>query len=164
LKPKRRQDPLGSAGTPSYHNIGAVPLAGDRGNLMIGSGTNLKRFRRPLIAVIAAYVLAAEALLLAFTGFNLAASAADISPAFELCHHDATDAPSLPGGTPDQSGCNHCIFCFAGAHHVLTAPSISLFQRVNVDVAIVLWTPENGGAIRLPAHSIANPRGPPLRA
>jgi hypothetical protein len=116
-----------------------------------------------LIAVVAAYAVAAQTLLVALAGLSLAAKAADTVPAFELCHHDATGVPRLPTDGPGQSGCNHCIFCFAGSHHPLAAQP-ALFHRLDFDIAIVRWASEIATATCRPACSIANARGPPLCA
>jgi hypothetical protein len=115
-----------------------------------------------LIAALAAYAVAAQTLLVALAGLSLAEKAADTVPAFEICHHDATGVPRLPtdGG---QSGCNHCIFCFAGSHHPLAAQP-ALFHRLDFDIAIVRWASEIATATCRPACSMANARGPPLCA
>jgi hypothetical protein len=116
-----------------------------------------------LIAVVAAYAVAAQTLLVAFAGVSLAAKAANTVPAFELCHHDATGVPRLPADGPRQSGCNHCILCFAGSHHPLAAPPV-LLHRIDVDIAIVRWASEIATTTCRPAYSIPYARGPPLCA
>ncbi len=72
-----------------------------------------QRFLRPLIGIVVAYAVAAQSLLIALGGFSLPGNVGEEAPAFELCLHDAQDAPELPAGNPDHSGCTHCIFCFA---------------------------------------------------
>jgi hypothetical protein len=130
----------------------------------MGAGTNSSRPWRQLIAASAACAVAAQTLLVALAGLSLAAAkAADTAPAFELCLHDATGVPRPPTDGPDQSGCNHCIFCFAGSHHPLAAPP-ALFHRLDFDIAIVRWASEIATATCRPACSIANARGPPLCA
>ena len=81
-------------------------------------------FWRRLIAVVLVHAVAVQALLIALGGFSLAANADQSAPAFELCSHDANGATQSPAKLPDHSGCTHCIFCFAGAHHAVigTAP------------------------------------------
>jgi len=132
--------------------------------MSIGAGIRSWRVGRALIAVITAYAVAAQTLLIAFAGQSLAAKTADTPPGFELCHHDATGGARLPADAPIQDGCNHCIFCFAGAYLSVAAPPRALFQRVDVEIAVAHWASENGATPRLPAYAIANPRGPPLRA
>ena len=114
---------------------------GGRGRLMTLFRRDLCRdLWRPLIGVIVAYAVAAQALLIALGGFSLPASAGDAAPGFELCLHDTEGAPAAPAGIPDQSGCNHCIFCFAGAHHALApAPSHLFFHYVYAISAGVQW-------------------------
>jgi hypothetical protein len=112
-----------------------------------------------------AYAVAAQALLIALGGFSLPASATDAAPGFELCLHDAEGGPAAPAGIPDQSGCNHCIFCFAGAHHALPpAPSHSFFPYVYAISAGVQWAADRPALPHSSAYSIASPRGPPAGA
>ncbi len=124
-----------------------------------------RRFWRPLIGVVAAYAVAGQTLLIALAGLTLAANAADAGlPGFELCHHGAQDAPDLPARAPNDSGCSHCIFCFAGSHHALVTPPAALFHSVDVEIINVRCAPESQSAPRLSAYSIASPRGPPFAA
>jgi hypothetical protein len=123
-----------------------------------------RRFLRPLIGVIVAYAVAAQSLLIALGGFTLPSSADAGAPAFELCLHDGQGTSGLPAGTPDHAGFNHCIFCFAGSHHALIGSPPALFQRVDVAVIETQRVPDRHSLPRLSAHSIASPRGPPLRA
>ena len=85
-----------------------------------------ERFWRSLLSVVVAYAVAIQSLLIAVAGFSLPADGGQNAPAFELCLHDAAGEPALPASNPDQSGCTHCIFCFAGAHHAVigTAPAV----------------------------------------
>jgi hypothetical protein len=123
-----------------------------------------KRFLRPLIGVVVAYALAAQSLLIVLGGFALPAHANADPAAFELCLHDAQGEGDLPAGTPDQSGCSYCIFCFAGSHHALIQLPPSLYQRVDFEIIDALCMADDRGLPRLSAHSIASPRGPPLGA
>jgi hypothetical protein len=126
-----------------------------------------RRLWRPFIGVVVAYAVAMQALLVVLAGFTLVARADPSVPVFELCHHEAQDAPASPSGNPGNTGdtgCTHCIFCFAGGHHGLIASPLVLFHRVNVEIVDAL--PSTGSRIislRSP-HSIASPRGPPLPA
>jgi hypothetical protein len=121
-----------------------------------------ERLWRPLIGIVVAYAVAAQSLLIAIGGFQPIAQASG-APAFELCIHDAQGAPP-PAGIPGHPGCSHCIFCFAGSHHAVISSSPGLLTRV--DVAIVDGVRLAAAQVppRLSAHSIASPRGPPLRA
>ena len=116
---------------------------------------------RPLAAIVAAYAVAIQSLLVAVAGFALPADAGESTPAFELCLHDASDAPELPASKPDLSGCTHCIFCFAGGHDALIGTPPGAFHRVHVTAVVEPWLSETH-SIRPPArHVIASPRGPP---
>ena len=123
-----------------------------------------KRFLRPLIGVVVAYAVAAQSLLIALGGFSLPANVGDDAPAFELCLHDAQDAPELPAGNPDHTGCTHCIFCFAGSHHAAIGAAPVAFRRVHVETVDAPRVADRQHLPRLPAYSIASPRGPPLDA
>jgi hypothetical protein len=130
--------------------------------------TGIKRFGRPLIGLIVAYAVAAQSLLIALGGFALPAHAGEGAPAFELCLHDAAAtveaASELPAGNPDQSGCTHCMFCFAGSHHAVIGTSPTVFHRVHIAVVVVRWMAGESGLPHLRPYSIASPRGPPLSA
>jgi hypothetical protein len=120
---------------------------------------------RPLIGSIAALAVAAQTLLIAF-GLTIPARADLATSTFELCLHDAQDAPDEPAGDPGSIAfaCAHCIFCFAASHQAAIAAPQAQFQSAEVAIAAVL-SPIGGEPLpRLPAHSIAHPRGPPLGA
>ena len=121
------------------------------------------RFWRSLLSIVVAYAVAIQSLLIAVAGFSLPADAGQNAPAFELCLHDASGAPDLPASKPD-SGCTHCIFCFAGAHHAVIGTAPAIFHRVNVAMVIVPWRGGTSAVTRLTRYSIASPRGPPLSA
>ncbi|HWW35074.1 MAG TPA: hypothetical protein VNZ23_07515 [Xanthobacteraceae bacterium] len=121
-----------------------------------------ERFWRSLLSVVVAYAVAIQSLLIAVGGFSLPADAGQNTPAFELCLHDAAGEPALPASNPDQSGCTHCIFCFAGAHHAVIGTAPAVFHRVNVAMVVVAWPGDSSGPRRLARYTIASPRGPPL--
>ncbi len=123
-----------------------------------------KRLWRPLTGVVVAYAVAAQTLLIVLGGFSLPAQARDNAPAFELCLHDNQAAPDQPAGSPAQSGCMHCIFCFAGSHHAVVGAPPGVFHRVHVEIVEARRTADGRALPLLPAHSIASPRGPPLGA
>jgi hypothetical protein len=124
-----------------------------------------KRFWRPLIGVIVAYAVAAQSLLIVLSGFPLPALTNERVAAFELCLHDGQAAPDQPAGNPDRSGgCTHCIFCFAGSHHAAIGAPTVVVQRAYADTGEKPWAADKHALPHFPAHSIANPRGPPLRA
>ena len=130
---------------------------------MIRRSRASKSLWRPLIGIAVAYAVAVQSLLIALGGFALPAQADQSTAAFELCLHDQT-APSLPAGNPAKSGCTHCIFCFAGAHHALTAPAPALLERLDAEGIGAPWAASKHSLVALPAHSIASPRGPPSAA
>jgi hypothetical protein len=131
---------------------------------MVGVGSIGARFWRTLLSVVVAYSVAVQSLLIAVAGFSLPADAGQNAPAFELCLHDTDGAPQAPAGNPDHSGCTHCIFCFAGAHHAVIGAAPAVFHRVYVAVAVVPWLGDASGIRRITRYTIANPRGPPLDA
>jgi hypothetical protein len=132
--------------------------------LLIKLGVKPKRLWRPLTGVVVAYAVAAQTLLIALGGFSLPAQAHDSAPGFELCVHDNQAVPDQPDGGPAYSGCTHCIFCFAGSHHAVVGAPPGVFHRVHVEIIEAPWAADRRALPLLPAHSIANPRGPPLRA
>ena len=95
-------------------------------------------------------------------GFSLPADAGQNTRAFELCLHDAAGEPALPASNPDQSGCTHCVFCFAGAHHAVIGTAPAVFHSVDVAMVVVAWPGDSSGPRRLARYTIASPRGPPL--
>jgi hypothetical protein len=123
-----------------------------------------KRFWQPLVGVVVAYAVAIQSLMIALAGFSLPADARQNAPAFELCVHDTSGAPALPGDKPDFPGCTHCIFCFAGAHHAVIGTAPAIFRRVNVAMMVAPSLDDASGPRRLTRYTIAIPRGPPLGA
>jgi hypothetical protein len=119
-----------------------------------------KRIFRSLTTVIVAYAFANQSLLIAVGGFSLPADAGQNGPAFELCLHDSSGAPALPADRPDLSGCTHCIFCFAGAHHAMIGPAPAFFGRVDRATVVVQRLGNERSAALIIRHTIANPRGP----
>jgi hypothetical protein len=130
---------------------------------MIRPSCRSKRLWRSVIVILMAYAVAAQSLLIVLGGFSALAQADPAAQALELCHHDA-DAAGLPASAPGYPVCNHCIFCFAGSHHAAIRPSPALFHRVDVAVIDAPSVANKGNLTRPSAHSIANPRGPPIVA
>lgn len=130
---------------------------------MLKFATTSRRLGRPLIAVVVAYAIAVQSLLIALGGFAQAVPTDTAAPAFELCHHDADGAPASPAQAPDHSSCNHCIFCFAGAHHAVIASPRPVFQRADITVVNIIRVADTHGLPAPSAYSIAHPRGPPRR-
>jgi hypothetical protein len=125
-------------------------------------GIRRGRFWRALIGVVVAYAVAAQSLLIPLGGFALPAEAHENAPTFELCLHDTQEAPALPARNPGQSGCTHCIFCFAGSHHALVGSPPVLAHRVDVEFIDAPRVATKRHLPDLPPYSIASPRGPPL--
>ena len=135
---------------------------------MIGIGGvcgSSKGFGRPFIGTVAAFAVAAQTLLIAF-GLAIPARADLGTPAFELCLHDAQDAPEVPAGDPGNAA-------FAAPLHFLlrriasrgvrdAAGPVPARRRCNRRRAS--RQPAESPCPRLAAHSIASPRGPPLGA
>ena len=119
---------------------------------------------RSLLGIAVAYAVAIQSLMIAVAGFSLPAGVGQNGPAFELCVHDASGAPTLPASKPDSSGCPHCIFCFAGAHHAMAGTAPVFFGRVEPAEVIVPWLGNERSVALIVRHTIANPRGPPVVA
>lgn len=123
-----------------------------------------KRRWRPLIAVVVAYALAAQSLLITVGGFTTLAQADSGAVTFVLCAHNSDGAPAQPADAPIYPACNHCIFCFAASHHaVVEAPTVA---AARIELTVIDVAPANiaYASRRLSAYSIASPRGPPLKA
>ena len=129
---------------------------------MNGSGGKGARLWRSLLSIAVAYAIAVQSLMIAVAGFSLPAEASQNGPAFELCLHDTAGTPALPADKPDLSGCTHCVFCFAGAHHAMVGAAPADFHRVTVAMVVVPWRADASVPIRPARHAIANPRGPPF--
>ena len=124
-------------------------------------GTGRKRSWRAFIAIVAAYAVAVQSLLLVLGGLDLADAGNNGQPTFELCLHGGPSAPALPAG--DQSApCTHCIFCFAGSYHAVVGAPPVLSRRLDVEIGRGPKAVNVHPWPRLAAHSIASPRGPPL--
>jgi len=131
---------------------------------MNGSGRIGARLWRSLLSVVVAYAIAIQSLMIAVAGFSVPAEASQNGPAFELCLHDTSGAPALPADKPDLSGCTHCIFCFAGAHHAMVGAAPAFFGRVELAAVVVPWLGNERSIALITRHTIANPRGPPVVA
>jgi len=121
-------------------------------------------FWRRLIALVLVHAVAVQALLVALGGFSLAVNADQSPAAFELCSHGGDGVTQSPAKIPDPSACMHCIFCFAGAHHVVAGTAPAVFRRVDVAMVVVPSLGDASGRRQLARYTIASPRGPPLRA
>ena len=116
---------------------------------------------RPSIGIVVAYAVAAQSLLIALGGFAVPANAGGGAPAFTFCLHDPNSAPSAPTRIPNHTGCSHCIFCFAGAHHAAVTPPPVFVVRARLYVVEAVWIADEQSPPRLAPYTIANPRGPP---
>jgi hypothetical protein len=125
---------------------------------------SFRQLWRPLVGIVVAYAVAAQSLLIVLGGFSLPARADTAPPGFELCLHDSQGAPASPADIPGHPDCSHCIFCFAGAHHGIAASPPAVFARLTVEIIDVPWIADQNALPRPYAYSIANPRGPPVRA
>jgi hypothetical protein len=129
---------------------------------MSGLGQNGTRYWRSLLSVVVAYAVAVPSLLIAVAGFSLLADAGQNAPAFELCLHDSSGASEVPASKPDFSDCAHCIFCFAGVHHLVIGAAAAVFHRVNVAMVVVPWRGDRSRLTRQTRYAITRPRGPPF--
>ncbi len=128
------------------------------------SGLCSRRSGRALIALVTAYAIAVQGLLLSLGGPSLIAQAYAASPGVILCHQDGQDGPALPADAPDHLGCSHCILCFPAAHQALTAlASVAVAHRA-AEATSLSWALPNRRASPRAAHTLAEPRGPPASA
>ncbi|HML07077.1 MAG TPA: hypothetical protein VK430_02970 [Xanthobacteraceae bacterium] len=131
---------------------------------MVEAGNKSRPLWRLLVGGGVAYAIAAQSLLIALGAVTLAAHANESPPAIELCAHDAQAPAGPPAHDPGHPGCIHCIFCFAGSHHGLIRPALVVLHRLDVEIAAAPCAAEPTSFPTASACSIANPRGPPLRA
>jgi hypothetical protein len=132
---------------------------------MFGRDNRLKRISRPFIAIVVAYAIAAQALLITLGGFAAFVQADTGAPtAFVVCAHNTDGAPAKPADGPVYPGCNHCILCFAGTHHAVIGSPVLPATRIGFASIDVAPTYVAHAPPRLASHSIASPRGPPLHA
>jgi hypothetical protein len=119
-----------------------------------------ERSWRPLLGLLVAYAVAIQSLLVAIGG--IAPSAPGLTT-FELCSHDGQGGSELPTSYPSHhSGWAHCILCVAGSDHAVTGAPPAVYHRAFVTGVDVLLVSINERLPHLLAHTIANPRGPPL--
>jgi hypothetical protein len=122
-------------------------------------------FWRRLVSAAAIYALIMQPLLLAVVGTQVAnASALDDFALSQLCLNTPDGGPVAPANQPKSHGHNHCIFCFAGAFHLLDAPEPVTIKHVS---RVVSEVQQSAHPLFLPAfsrYSIAPPRGPPFSA
>lgn len=125
------------------------------------SGLQQRRTGRQLTSCLIAYAFALQLVLLGFAAPRIAALAADRDAlSAGLCLHDQ-GAPSAPAG--NSGGDEHCKFCTAAAHQVLTAPAIP--HHLVVRAADAAAPPASDPFAPEPrAHATAQPRGPPRTA
>jgi hypothetical protein len=139
----------------------------------MGTGSNprfgktwRKTFRicRGGIALAVAYAFVIQAMLFGSAGARFATTDHGVA-GFELCLTGSADGASLPGGPAAPDHQNHCIFCFAGAHH-LAAGNTGLSHAAYVDRSgdAALATATDIGPHDALAYAIARSRGPPISA
>ena len=123
------------------------------------------RWRRAL-ALVAAYALVLQTLLLGLAGATQAARAADGAAGSIIClTHEglATPAPTnLPDAHIDCGG--HCILCAGGLHAVALAPSGASLGPVRATGQVLRWDRPDWLVSAPFDNPVAQPRGPPLAA
>jgi hypothetical protein len=163
------------SGSPARIGVALVPdqLYLWQGSILsrsMGNGqnrANLKPwlFWRRLVSAAAIYALIMQPLLLAVVGTQIAnASALDDFSLSQLCLNATDSSPVAPSDQPRHHGHNHCIFCFAGAFHLLDAPEPVTIKH---DHLVASEVRQSAYPQRLPVfsrYSVARPRGPPLGA
>ncbi len=123
---------------------------------------------RRVVGAALVFALVVHALVFALASGALAGNIADDPnwPGFELCRHDADNAPAPSHGLPvSDSDCDmHCVLCVAASAPVLAAPEFSL-TFLSAAAEKVSWSLTEW---HFPPWSTrdptARPRGPPLTA
>jgi hypothetical protein len=123
---------------------------------------------RPVVALVAAYALVLQALLLGVVVASQAARAADGTADRIIClTHEgvAAPAPSDPSDGPNQhSDCAaNCLLCAEGIHAVALAPPGNSLSPVSAGETLRWHRPE-WLVSALFDNPVAQPRGPPLAA
>ena len=107
---------------------------------LIKLGIGPKRLWRPLVGVVVAYAIAAQALLIALGGFSLPAHAHDGAPGFELCLHDSQARTGLAGRrAPAMTAARIAFSVLPDPHHAVVAAPLAVFHRVYVKIIEAPW-------------------------
>jgi hypothetical protein len=117
-----------------------------------------------VLGIVVAYAIAAQSLLIALGGFALLPQADQTAPTAVLCHHVDQGTAPAPADKSRHAGCTLCVFCFAGAHVAVIGAQPILLRRVSIETISTLAGADGQRLPGIPPHSIAEPRGPPLRA
>ena|ERR1700719_1536351 len=129
------------------------------------AGWGSRLFWRRLVSAAAIYALIMQPLLVAVVGAQVAnASALDDFSLSQLCLNATNGGPAAPDGQPKHHGHNHCIFCFAGAFHLLDAPQSLTIKHARLVVSDVRQSAHPLHLSAFLRYSVARPRGPPLSA
>jgi hypothetical protein len=119
-----------------------------------------------VLALVAAYALVLQTLLLGMVGASQAARAADGTADYVIClTHEGTATPA-PSNVPDEySGCSgHCILCAGGVHTVALPPLGAPLGLVSATGEVVRWQRPDWLVSAPFDNPVAQPRGPPLAA
>lgn len=126
------------------------------------------RLWRPVIAIVAAYALIIQSLLIGILGASIAARAAggDSLPGFELCLSHGADTANSPADAPERhSDCTaHCLLCVAGGLKVALAPASVSLGPVHGAAVAIRWEARDWQTLPAFHDPVARPRGPPLAA
>jgi hypothetical protein len=122
---------------------------------------------RPVLALVAAYALVLQMLLLGAVGATQAAHAAGgtVADTIICLTHEGLATPA-PSDAPDEhSGCaTHCVLCAGGLHAAALPPLGASLGLVSATGEVVRWHRPDW-LVSGPFHnSVAQPRGPPLAA
>jgi hypothetical protein len=124
-----------------------------------------RSFWRRLVGTALVYALIMQPLALAIGGAQLAdASAIDEFSLSQLCVHATDGSPLSPAGPQQPPADDHCVFCFAGAFHLLDAPRPAVVQHVNSEIKKARHSAHSLSLSSFSRYSVARPRGPPFSA
>ena len=124
-----------------------------------------RSFWRRLVGAAVIYALIMQPLLLAVVGVQIAnASALDEFSLSQLCLHGTDGSPLSPVDQPKHPADDHCVFCFAGAFHLLDAPRPITIQHFRSEIYTERQSAQPLRLSLFSLYSVARPRGPPLTA
>jgi hypothetical protein len=136
------------------------------------AGTNSKvrggRVRRSVVALVAAYALVIQGLLVGILGTTAAARATtgEALPGYALCLTHNEDGTPAPSDNPvEHSDCMaHCLAWVSGGDALMPAPAAAPSGPVDFAGHTIVWAARDW---RIPSplqNPLARPRGPPLAA
>jgi hypothetical protein len=121
-----------------------------------------------VVAIVAAYALVIQSLLVGILGTTVAARAAtgEIVPGYALClTHNEDTAPAPSDNPVEHSSCMaHCLAWVSGSAALMPAPAAAPSGPVDFAGYAILWAARDWLVPSPVSNPVARPRGPPLAA